>query len=94
MDVLLSPWRKTSFTSPLPGAKYEVLVPEPNGYPACLIVLRRTSAWNVPAGTFTRWIPTIAVDPVTPKTEKSRLGCFAAQFSPGCGYAVRIGFIP
>ena len=32
--------------------------------------------------------------PVTPKTEKSRLGSLVAHEAPSVGYAGRIGFIP
>src|SRR5262249_14393606 len=84
-DTLPSPCRKTSLTSPLPGANHIVRVPLPNGNPAWDSVLCTARAWNVPAGTATLWTPSTFDVPVTPYAWKSRPVWAPCHASPVSG---------
>src|SRR5689334_17626726 len=86
-DVLPSPCLNTSLTSPLPGANQQVRVPLPNLKPGCFIVVRTASAWNVPPGTLTFWMPSTVEEPVTPYDVKSEPVGDDCHWSPGFAYA-------
>src|SRR6185312_6459242 len=75
-------------------ANQQVRTPLPYGWPCWERSLRISSAWNVPAGTVTRRMPTTLVVPVTPNCWKSALVRTPFHDEPSTGYAGSIGLKP
>jgi hypothetical protein len=85
VETLPLRWRKTSLTSPRPGANHIVRLPLPNGKPRWVSVDSIAIALRRPAGTRTFCIPSTRERPVTPNTSKSRLSRELSQVSPRSG---------